>query len=379
MSKTKNRKKKFQATAIAFWIMIGSIPQALAAEGGATSGGGGTHVCLKPNGQIKSAELYDLYEGREAFGLPMINYGQSTAIEILDRAMEKIWNNNPKLASMVMKKINYYVAHQVPKANKQFTVIKDANIVMVDKGCQYQQVAQWQDKYDAVFLDSDLFSIFSKSALNRAALALHEGVYSVARELYHVQDSDDSRKLVAQAFSNAPIDLTGTVFEKGEEGVAAVIVKPEDRLKFRIGHAKYIGNEAFEHQLRVDFITHEYGSESWDRNPYSSSLPISNDQTVSIDLPSQLVKEKVMVVDVSFPYKLTKSCERISSDISYTIVMESNIPEGLYPIPGSKGLMGKQMIPYDGPNASICVHKSFFSYYLALPYKLGANFKGIHL
>lgn len=173
--------------------------------GGATSGGGGTHTCLGADGSIVSSELYDFYEGRELREYQLVDPKGKSANELLNDAMEKLYASDPSYAIQVLQKLKYYVAHKKPIYGKHLAVITDANIVLVDEGCQYQQIAQWRDEYQTVFVDGDLEKFFSQSPLNIAGLALHEAIYAVEREK-QATHSDYTRKLVAQLFSNQSVD-----------------------------------------------------------------------------------------------------------------------------------------------------------------------------
>ncbi len=183
--------------------------------GGDGSGGGGTHSCLtysldkQGHKIIKSgtSELYDLYEARVAHGYNLVNSTGKTANELLNDAMMKIYTANPVYAGAVLDKLKFYTSRKKMLAKKSFNVLNDAHIVFVDQGCSYKQIAQWNDGYNAVVIDSDLYGIFRKSPLNMAALALHEAVYAVERASSGVKDSDKTRKLVGQAFSDARVDL----------------------------------------------------------------------------------------------------------------------------------------------------------------------------
>ena len=107
---------------------------AMSVEGNGTSGGGGTHTCLNSDGTVKSSEMYDLYEARELKEFKIINPGNKNANELLVDAMKKIWLSDPVFANAVKDKLQYYVEHKKPKTGKEYTIIKDATIVMVDVG-----------------------------------------------------------------------------------------------------------------------------------------------------------------------------------------------------------------------------------------------------
>lgn len=186
------------------------------ADGSATSGGGGTHTCLNSDGSVKSTELYDLYEAREAYGYKLVDATGKTANQLLVQAVKKIWDAHPLLASQVVQKLVFYSTHKLFLKDKSWDVINDSKQVFIDKGCQYQQIAQWRDRYNTIFVDESLFKIFGLSELNRAALALHEAVYAFARMDGGDVISDGSRTLVAQAFSNAVIEYGNGYAEGGQ-------------------------------------------------------------------------------------------------------------------------------------------------------------------
>ena len=196
-------------------VMMSSIIYIPASFAEGTRGGGGTHSCLKysvdKEGKkfIKSgtSELYDLYEAREAHGYKLVDPVGMSANDLLNKAMLKIYNVNPVYAGAVLDKLKFYTSHKRKLPHKSFNILSDANIAFVDQGCAYMQIAQWRDEYNAIVIDSDLHKIFQKSALNIAALALHEAVYAVERSYSLATDSDRTRKIVGQAFSDANIDL----------------------------------------------------------------------------------------------------------------------------------------------------------------------------
>ena len=219
--------------AIAF--QIGAI-SAFAVEGGGGTGGGGTHTCLSHDGlSTKSVELYDLYEGREARRYKLVDPAGKTANELLNDAMKKIFKASPQLAYAIKEKLDYYVSHKAVVENKEFEVIKDAKIIFIDKGCQYQQIAQWRDDYEAIFIDGSINDLFRQSQLNIAALALHEAIYAYDRENQQAVNSNYTRKLVAQAFSNAEF---GEMKFNNQMLLTLITISYKNKYKIRINSVR---------------------------------------------------------------------------------------------------------------------------------------------
>ena len=67
------------------------------------------------------------------------------------------------------------------------------------KDAAYKQLAKWDDTTNRVFVD--VLSYDGLSEFNKAALILHEAVYKVSRKLKDTQNSDSTRKLVAELLS----------------------------------------------------------------------------------------------------------------------------------------------------------------------------------
>ncbi len=233
--------------AIAF--QIGAF-RSFAVEGGGGTGGGGTHTCLSFDGlSTKSVELYDLYEAREARRYKLVDPAGKTANELLNNAMKKIFKASPAVAYSVKMYLDYYVNHKTVVQNKEFEIIKDAKIIFIDKGCQYQQIAQWHDDYEAVFIDGSINDLFRQSQLNIAALALHEAVYAYERNFLGAKDSNHARKLVAQAFSSAELEKIKLPHIKNEQLIKANI---NSQYRIRVNAIKSNPNSIFESYGRLN-------------------------------------------------------------------------------------------------------------------------------
>ena len=236
--------------------------------GGGGTGGGATHYCLKyeseevmgENGltignfpklsDASTAELYDLYEAREIRrGYKLINPGKKTANQLLNDAMKKIYAESPLYAYEILKSLKLYSEMKDVVYNKKFNVIKDANIVFTDENCEYREIAQWRGQYEKVFINGNLLELFNKSPLNVAGLALHEAVYHFERATFKATNSDHTRIVVGQSFSDKKLTLipqdylgatilplyqnVGNPFQDVEDVTAKVLKTNSDKLFVR--------------------------------------------------------------------------------------------------------------------------------------------------
>lgn len=166
----------------------------LAAVASDKGNGGGVHLC--PNNKI---QFYDLYEGytRYNFQLPESNLPIDAYI---NRALLKIRNVSPWLESKIKAQISYLQdGHFLLRSNLNLFLIDDINLLAVDIGCSYQQIANWDEFSGNVLVKQEYYN--SISNLDKAGLILHEAIYKVMREENNQTNSDLSRKLVGDALS----------------------------------------------------------------------------------------------------------------------------------------------------------------------------------
>ena len=84
---------------------------------------------------------------------------------------------------------------------------------MTDKGCSYEQLANWHDQSNKIFIDQGLYEKMQASNLNVAALLLHEAAYKVSRVITKVEDSNRVRKFVGEVFSTSEIKTSIAGFD----------------------------------------------------------------------------------------------------------------------------------------------------------------------
>ncbi len=198
--------------------------QAELTEGGGGTGGGGTHVCFKSDGQgdlilkkgkpvISSIEFYDLFEAKKVRrNYKVINPGNLTANQLLNEAMKKIYEESPLYAYQILSNLKAYSEMKEVNYNKKFNIIGDANIVFTNNNCEYREIAQWRDQYEKVFINGNLTEIFNRSPLNIAGLALHESIYKFERTHFNATTSDHTREVVGQSFSDKKLTLIPKAF-----------------------------------------------------------------------------------------------------------------------------------------------------------------------
>lgn len=184
-----------------------NTPQLNAQDGGIAegtiNGGGGRGMLCTKNGK-ETLEVLDLYEAKAA-GLTLLPEPRSEA-EALDLAIDllakQIWNPDTipmdQFRASLKKIIKEKWLDQVnflPKG-KTLRLVNDSHEIVTEEGCKPVQIA--------IYLEARI-SIVKKywdklSFLNRAALYMHELVYSLERQNGQ-KNSISTRILVGQMFS----------------------------------------------------------------------------------------------------------------------------------------------------------------------------------
>lgn len=175
-------------------LLFGSLGAWAQSDKGGVGNGGGVHWC--PG---KAPEMYDLYEGKRRFKLKIEDDGSSYE-EIIKRSLRKL--ENATLANEIQNEIDYLETEGFSfETSLKLKLVPDANILMTDENCEYRQLANWDDETGTVFIKNEYYE--QMDDFNRAALTLHESIYSVLRKRLNASNSDRSRKLVAQLMSSS--------------------------------------------------------------------------------------------------------------------------------------------------------------------------------
>jgi hypothetical protein len=203
------------------------------AKGGQGGNGGGGLVCRNELGEIKSIQMFDLYEGRSRYQFTGEALSGKTSEEILEKAYARVRDYGDSLAAKIE------AAEKLFQANIVFTDMPldespDANKVMIEKGCRYEQIVTWDDRVLKVFVNQELYNALD--VVGRAALSLHEAVYWVARNYSKQSYSDDTREFVARVFFNEKII---TNIDRGYEKSGVYKVKNELEEDDRYGMNTY--------------------------------------------------------------------------------------------------------------------------------------------
>jgi hypothetical protein len=192
---------------------------------GSGSHGGGTIVCRNEQGKIISAELLDLWEGKKVRNLDILEEVESDA-DIPDLIRRAVRILNEKGQIKMAKTVELVANGELGVVNASLSFVSegvgiaapsDANAVFIPKGnCRIEGVGAYNDRYLTFFIDKELYS--ELSALNRAALFVHEGVYKYLRDTFHVEDSITARGITACLFSKLPcpeLDVKDGIPETG--------------------------------------------------------------------------------------------------------------------------------------------------------------------
>ena len=164
-------------------------------EGTAEGNGGVAVVCRSPRGQIRSAELLDIYEARIL--PPQLRFTASelpveTQVELAQLRMM----SNPAFLAAFQHELAALRAHIFPlPRGAGIPPTNDAFPEITQQGCDFENVANYRAD-GTVLIDQEIFDALSTT--NKAALYIHEAVYALARTHVHDQSSVRSRRLVAQ-------------------------------------------------------------------------------------------------------------------------------------------------------------------------------------
>lgn len=190
---------------------------ALAVDGNGAGNGGGMHYC--PAKQIQ--DFYDVYEGRTRYRLSIPSSGFTVPEEtIINNAITKLEKENVTFAAAVKEQI----AHLASPDNftlddlVKLLLVPDANLLRVDEGCEYRQLANWDDATNWVTVKKSLYE--EMDTFGQAALKLHEAIYKAARLRNKAPNSDQVRRLVAELLSNLPKTTVSGSFKLAWDMVA---------------------------------------------------------------------------------------------------------------------------------------------------------------
>lgn len=186
-------------------LSLSVVALSLNAFAGDKGHGGGGHVCGD------SVELYDFFEGRNPYlhEIPVWRVDPNlTMADYLAKAMAHLKSEDQGIGQYVESKLNEML--KIPYNQLVLPILiprtSDADLPLVEENCEFQQVANWNERFGKVFFSRKYFE--KMDAMSKAGLYVHEVLYKIARDSKVTMDSNDIRKLVAMIFSDQKIKVS---------------------------------------------------------------------------------------------------------------------------------------------------------------------------
>lgn len=216
-------------TLLSAGIIISQLGTALAADG--KGNGGVAVVCRDKSGKITSAEILDLFEGRNQFGL---NYSANTndPDTLVDLAQLKMIGNADFLGQFRKVLSDVRAGLVFLPRGIGLTPTDDAFPTIQKKDCQFEQLANYKDDDSKIYIDEEIYSQLSK--VDQAGLLVHEAIYKIARVNLGDESSVRSRKFTSQVLaSNANLGVIDSL-------MATIGKKPKPKPVNRLQSGTYV-------------------------------------------------------------------------------------------------------------------------------------------
>lgn len=157
-------------------------------------GNGGVSVVCRNDAQIiTSAELLDIYEGRILYKRQYVVDLNDTE-ELLQMALQRI-SKFEEFHTRLIREIKAVKKGLIfVSAENELEATEDAFPPVKKKNCRYEQLANYRSS-DEVIVSQEIYD--SLDNVNKAALILHEAIYSLRRKSVGDNTSTTSRKFVA--------------------------------------------------------------------------------------------------------------------------------------------------------------------------------------
>lgn len=200
--------------------LIVAVSVATHGRSGPSSGGGSGFavVCRDAGGQIKNAELLDLYEGRTRYHLTYAPPSGLAETDYINGIM-----NECRLRSVPAVDCDESVkrdefaqffrqVHYTLPGERLPTIDDIGESVPVPPGCMLEPLGVWYDDSEQVYIDAEI--LVHLDSLNQAAFVKHERYYKYAR-IIDEQTSENTRALVAHIFAAAGAEpvLSGVPYD----------------------------------------------------------------------------------------------------------------------------------------------------------------------
>lgn len=184
---------------------------------GVTNGGGGKAiVCRDQNRQIISAQVLDLFEAENQYGLTLLPSARSLDEALSEVALRLESLSGQRRYMMSMKKTDLEAIYKkfkflAPGIGLQ--PIDDSMDLLRPEHCEIEQLAFFKEA-NIVLVNQDIWNHLTPQ--NQAALIVHETIYQLQRR-QGAKDSRDSRKIVGHLFSTVDLqNVMGLIPARGE-------------------------------------------------------------------------------------------------------------------------------------------------------------------
>lgn len=179
------------------------LASSTAFAGPITSGGGFAVVC-RSNGEIRSAELLDLYEAKNKFNYTILN-----SLGNLEDDMIAATININRLQGHVaspsrdgvlitlnefFKRVNF-----LPKTSELPNLNDLGEHAQAPKNCKIEPLAVWNDQSGEIKINTEIWN--SLTTLGQSALINHENYYWYERTHLNQSTSEHARAVIATAYS----------------------------------------------------------------------------------------------------------------------------------------------------------------------------------
>ena len=161
---------------------------------GEKGNGGYSVVCRDTQGTITSAEILDIYEGRILYKR---NYpDNSFSVETLLNVAKYKMKEHVAFSAKLEKEIDLANSNMIfiPEGN-ELESTDDALPVIKKTGCKNEQLANYTDEGE-LLVSQEIYDRLDN--VNKAALILHEAIYSLRRKSRGDETSQTTRRLTAQ-------------------------------------------------------------------------------------------------------------------------------------------------------------------------------------
>lgn len=204
---------------LAVLILTLQIPSTFAKslDGAGSSGGGFAVVCRDQNNNIASAELLDLYEARNRYGLSLIRSTGSLEGDFMLGVQNTYHlqghDDFPIDQSVKKSGLDRFMDNvEFVRSPKKIPSINDiGRTVFIPNNCRAEQVALFIDEHEKVLINEDLWD--KLDSLSQAALVSHEEFYFQYRK-YNESTSENSRASVAHVYSQNAIPAANDNIKK---------------------------------------------------------------------------------------------------------------------------------------------------------------------